>query len=88
MKKVVTVTEVDGEGLDGLLGETVLLFCANYIYTGKLIRVNATCVCLEEPAIVYETGEFSAKAFKDVQRLAAKVFYVQTGAIESFGAAR
>lgn len=88
MKKLVSVTEVEGEGLESLLGEKVLLFCANYIYTGKLIGVNATCVCLEDPAIVYETGDFAAPVYKDAQKLAPKTFYVQVRAIESFGAAR
>ena len=31
MKKLVEVTEVQGEGLEKLMGERVTLFCANYI---------------------------------------------------------
>ena len=42
MKKI--VQEVEGEGLVKLLGERVTLFCANYIYTGKLEGVNESCV--------------------------------------------
>lgn len=84
MKKLVTVTEEQGEGLMKLLGEQVILFCLNYIYTGKLTGVNTTCVLLENPKIVYETGAFSDKAFKDAQSLPFE-FYVQTNAIESFG---
>ena len=56
MKKL--VEEVVGEGLEKLLGERVTLFCANYIYTGKLTGVNENCVLLSEAAIVYETGSF------------------------------
>ena len=82
MKKIV---EVDEKGLESLLGERVLLMCANYFYTGKLVGVNSTFVVLEEPAIVYETGEFYTKNFKDEQKLHVKVWYVQTQAIESFG---
>ena len=48
MKKL--VEEVSGEGLEKLLGERVTLFCANYIYTGKLIGVNENCVLLSEAA--------------------------------------
>ncbi len=48
MKKIVTVTEVDGEGLVALMGKRVMLFCLNYIYTGTLTGVNATCVLLED----------------------------------------
>jgi hypothetical protein len=84
MKKIVTVTEVEGEGLPKLLGERVTLFCLNYIYTGKLEGVNNTCVLLSDPSIVYETGAFSDKAWKDAQKLPNDI-YVQMGAIESFG---
>lgn len=84
MKKVIQVTEVDGEGLEALLDKNVMLFCMNYIYTGKLIGVNKTCVLLENPRIVYETGELTSKQFKDAQALPFQ-HYVQMGAIESFG---
>lgn len=82
MRKI--VEEVSGDGLEKLLGERVTLFCLNYIYTGKLIGVNATCVLLESAAIVYETGELTDKKWKDAQSLPNQ-WYVQLGAIESFG---
>jgi hypothetical protein len=66
------------------MGERVTLFCLNYIYTGKLSGVNETCVLLEDPAIVYETGAFTDAKWKDAQPLPNKL-YVQVGAIESFG---
>jgi len=84
MKKLVQATEVDGEGLEMLMGEQVLIFCLSYIYTGKLIGVNKTCILLENPAIVYETGAFSTKTFTDAQKLPFQL-YIQTSAIESFG---
>ncbi len=84
MKKVITVTEVDGEGFEALLDKQVLLFCLNYIYTGKLIGVNKTCILLQDPAIVYETGAFNTTSFGDSQKLPHQL-YVSTGAIESFG---
>ena len=84
MKKIVEVTEVEGEGLESLLGVNVLLFCLNYIYTGKLIGVNKTCVLLENPRIVYETGSFTSKEFEDAQKLPNQ-HYVMLSAIESFG---
>ena len=84
MKKLVKVEEVSGEGLVGLMGETVTLFCLNYIYTGKLVGVNDSYVKLESAKIVYETGELSSKSWKDAQELPHN-WYVQTGAIESFG---
>ena len=82
MKKLVEIQ--DGEGLEKLMGERVTLFCANFIYTGKLVGVNDTCVLLQDPAIVYETGAFTDKAWKDAQKLPNE-WYVQTSAIESFG---
>jgi hypothetical protein len=84
MKKIVTVTEVDGEGLVALLGKPVILFCLNYIYTGTLTGVNQSCVLLENPSIVYETGAFDKTTFVDAQKLPFEL-YIQTGAIESFG---
>ena len=84
MKKIVTVQEVSGEGLESLMGERVTLFCLNYIYTGKLIGVNTVCVLLENPAIVYETGAFSDPKWKDAQNLPNQ-HYVMVSAIESFG---
>ena len=82
MRKI--VEEISGEGLEKLLGERVTLFCLNYIYTGKLMGVNASCVLLEDAAIVYETGELTDKKWKDAQTL-PEGWYVQINAIESFG---
>jgi len=66
------------------MGERVTLFCLNYIYTGLLVGVNTSCVLLKDAAIVYETGELTSKTWKDAQALPGD-WYVQTGAIESFG---
>jgi len=82
MKKI--VEEVAGEGLVKLLGETVTLLCANYFYTGKLIGVNADCVLLEDAKIVYETGPWDTKTWKDAQKLPGPI-YVMVAAIEAFG---
>lgn len=84
MKKVVQVQEVADEGLIALMGKRVTFFCMNYIYTGDLTGVNDTCVLLENPAIVYETGPFTTKDWKDAQSLPNSV-YLQTSAIEAFG---
>lgn len=83
MKKLVQVQEVEGEGLTALLGQVVTLFCMNYIYTGKLVGVNTSCVMLEAASVVFETGAFSDKNWKDAQRLPNDL-YVQLSAIESF----
>lgn len=83
MKKLVAVTEVEGEGLVSLLGKKVMVFCINYIYTGTLSGVNTSCILLEDAAIVYETGAFTTKTFQDAQKLPFPL-YVQTASIESF----
>jgi hypothetical protein len=83
MKKIVTVTEVEGEGLVALMGKRVLLFCLNYIYTGTLTGVNTHDILLEDAAIVYETGAFDKKSFTDAQKL-PNVLYVRTSSIESY----
>jgi hypothetical protein len=78
------ISEVENEGLLKLIGERITVFCANYIYTGKLIGVNETCILLEDAAIVYETGSLSDKSWKDAQKLPNN-WYVQCSSIESFG---
>lgn len=82
MKKI--IQQVEGEGLESLLGGRVTFFCMNYIYTGTLIGVNDSCVLLDEPSIVYETGSFDKKEWLDAQRLPNQL-YVQISSIESFG---
>jgi hypothetical protein len=74
----------DKEGLLALMGRRVTLFCANYIYTGNLVGVNETCVKLQDAAIVYETGAFNDKSWKDAQVL-PNDWYVQLTSLESFG---
>lgn len=83
MKKIVTVTEVDGEGLVGLLGKRVLLLCANYFYSGVLAGVNTADVLLEDAGIVYETGPLNATTFQDEQKFGGSL-YVRVASIESY----
>lgn len=83
MKKLVSVQEVEDEGLVALMGQVVTLFCLNYIYTGKLTGVNDDCVLLESASIVYETGSFNDTQWKDAQQLPHPV-YVMKRCIESF----
>ena len=78
------IIEVENEGLISLLNKNVTFFCAVYIYTGKLVGVNTTCVKLENPKIVYETGAFYDSTWKDAQALPNEL-YLQLSMIESFG---
>ncbi len=83
MKKL--VIEDEQKGLLALLGERITLYCVNYIYTGKLIGINDTCVKLEDAGIVYETGAVDKKDWEDYQKFPNKFWYVATNSIESFG---
>ena len=85
MKKLVEITEVEKEGFIKLLGRNVTFFCLNYIYHGELIGVNDTCVLIKNPSLIYETGSFSDKQFKDMQSLCTDEFYISISCIESFG---
>lgn len=82
MKKLANVVEVENEGLISLLGEKVILFCLNYFYAGTLAGVNDDCVLLEDGGIVYETGAFSDKSWKDFQKIGN--LYVRIGMIEAY----
>lgn len=85
MKVLQEVVEVSGEGLESLLGKTITLFCSNYIYQGKLVGVNITCIKLEDAHIVYETGPLNGNHRKDAQPFGSKFHYIQLQSIESFG---
>jgi hypothetical protein len=83
MKKVVQVTEVEGEGLIGLLGKKVILFCMNYFYSGTLEGVNKEDVLIQNPKIVFDTGEYSSKSFSTAEKLPFSL-YVRISAIEAY----
>ncbi len=78
-----SVVEQEGEGLEMLIGERVVVFCMNYIYSGKLTGVNKTCILLEDAGVVFETGAFTDTRFKDFQKIGHNL-YIQTSSIESF----
>lgn len=81
----IVVNEVQNEGLEALLGQNVTFWCGVYIYTGKLVGVNDTCIKLADAKVVYETGAFTSKKWGDAQALGVEAWYIQTAAIESFG---
>jgi len=69
--------------LISLMGQRITVWCMNYIYTGKLTEVNADCIRLENAAVVYETGPFNEKEWRDAQALPNPV-YVMLTAVESY----
>lgn len=85
MKVFVETKEVAEEGFLTLLGKNVEIFCGIYIYAGKLVGVNDKCIKLANPHIVYETGAFTDKKYKDAQHMQREFHYISTTFIESFG---
>ena len=85
MKKLVNVVETNETAFESLMGEQITIFSLNYIYHGELIGVNDVNLLLKNPKIVYETGKFSDKGFKNAQSLECDEFFIQIGTIESFG---
>jgi len=84
MQALTTIEENKKEGMPSLIGKRITCFCAIYIYSGDLVEVTDSCIKLENPVIVYETGSFTTKNWKDAQVLPNSL-YIQTGMIESFG---
>ena len=82
MKRIFESDEVSG--FEAMLGETVTLFCMNYIYTGKLVGANDACVELSDAMIVYETGDLTTSEWTDAQPLPHN-WCVQIAAVESWG---
>ena len=80
MKKL--VEEVEGEGLESLLGQNVMVWCLNYIYSGKLVGVNTGDILLEDAGVVYETGPLKEEP-KDRQELPSAL-YVRIDKIECY----
>jgi len=83
VKKLAKAKEVNGAGLEGLMGQRITLFALNYIYTGNLVGVCEKFVTLKDAAIVYETGDFSDPKWKNAQYLPHPV-YVRLDCVESF----
>lgn len=82
MKRLI---EDESDGIESLLGERVTFWCVNYIYTGKLVGVNDTCVKLNDAFLVYETGPLDdGKGWQDAQPYPNDL-YIQMSAVESFG---
>jgi len=83
----VQVIEVAGEGLMSFLEKPIMLMTPNFIYSGTLVGVNDEFVKLSDAGIVFETGAFSNKNYKDFQKFDAD-HYVMKASIISFGAGK
>ena len=81
----VVIDETKSEGLESFLGNEIVLWCINYIYTGTLVGVSGTDAKLENARLIYETGAFDETGWKDAQSLPNGTHYVRLAAIESYG---
>lgn len=85
MKKIVNVTEVEGEGMLALLGQRIQVWCLNYIYEGELSGVNETCILLNDAEVVYETGNLKTKSGRSAEKLDNPA-YISLAVVEMFTA--
>lgn len=81
-----SLVEVPDAGLVSLLDKTITVYCSAYIYTGKLVGVNDTCLELSGARIVYDTGSFTTKDWTTSEKFPGDgQWFIQMSAIESFG---
>lgn len=77
--------------LKKLIGQRVTIWCANYIYIGKLMAVDTDECRLTEASVIYETGDLKAPTTgeapyrRDIQALPGSEWFIRLAAIESFG---
>jgi hypothetical protein len=84
MKKVIQVTEVDGEGLEAFIYERIFIVCRSYFYAGTLTRIYDDCVLLEDARFVLESGSFEGKGIANSEKVNGGKIYVTKNSIESF----
>lgn len=73
--------------VEKLKGEWVQIWCCVYIYSGRLLDVDADHYLIEDPEVVYETGPLTSAKFTDSQPLPDKTWLVARTGHESIGRA-
>lgn len=84
MKKIVTVTEVENEGLESFLGKRIFIVAQSYFYAGTLTGINTSCVLLEDALFILESGDFQKKGYANAEKIPGGKLYVQKSSIECF----
>lgn len=83
----VIVKETENEGLASFLGKSLTVYCGIYIYSGKLVGLNESCLKLEGAKLVLETGPLGDAKWGIAHSFPREgTWYVMLQAIESFGA--
>ena len=72
-------------GLESYMGQTVVLYCSRYIYTGTLVSIDKFSLTLESARIVFDTGEHKATQWALVEPCVDPIWNVSLASIESFG---
>lgn len=88
MEKIAQVQEVENEGLLAFMGKPIFVMCGNYFYTGILAGVSDVCIRIDDPSIVYATGDWSDNTYSDAQKMRVGRQYIMISHIESFGPAK
>lgn len=83
-KRVVETDEIE-DAFEILLGETIVLICDGYIYSGELIAITGNTLELRDAVLVYETGKWSDSQWKDAQSLPGESWKVERRKVESWG---
>ncbi len=84
MKKVIQVTEVDGEGLEAFLNKRIFVVCRSYFYAGTLTGINTDCILLEDARFVLESGSCESKGIANSEKVNGGKLYIAKNAIEAF----
>ena len=74
----------EGSGFEKLLGKPIIILSGVYHYAGTLVGINQDHLELEDPKLVYETGDWSARTWKDAQSLPSP-WRVMLQGIEAWG---
>ena len=72
------------QNFEYLLGENVVFICSSYTYIGVCTGVNATVFEVSDPSIIYETGPWLDKNWKDTQKLPTNKITIGVNQYESF----
>lgn len=76
--------EDKNEGLVGLVGQRVEVWCVHFFYEGVLSGVNEHEIKLDDCYIVYNTGAATSKQYETSAQPSKNSRYIRIGAIESY----
>lgn len=71
--------------MSDMVGKEVVVFCANFIYTGTLVRETHDRICIEKPIIVFETGPMHENDWREKQAMPTPVLHIERSGVESMG---